>query len=60
MMRNISHFLECLKYFGNTATHDGINIMFETPSSPKFFLFSKDEEAGLIIANLSHVKKVAT
>ena len=32
--------------------------MFEMPSSPKNFLFSKDEKACLIIANLSHVKIV--
>ena len=34
--------------------------MFEMPSSPKYFLFSKDEKACLIIADLSHVKIAST
>ncbi len=42
----------------STASNEGINIKFETPSSPKKNLFSKAQKASLIIANVSQAKTV--
>ena len=61
-MRNLSHFLVMLERFWEHS-HPRRNSSLwveQMPSSSNFFLFSKDERAFLIIADLSHVKIVST
>ena len=59
-MRNLSYFLVTSEIFCELSHPQRNLYMFETPSSPRIFLFSKDKKACLIIADLSHAKKVST
>ena len=60
MMRNLSHFLVMSDIFCEHSHPQRNLYMFETPSSSRIFFFSKNKKACLIIADLSHAKKVST